>query len=311
MCAAHPQLPVTLGAGGGLGRSYCLALAARGAAIVVNDLSGATTGEGSSSEYADRVVEEIRAAGGRAVANYDSVPTPDGGEAIIRAATKHFDRVDIVINNAGNQRNMRFGELSELTEQDIDAVYAVHVKGTFFVTQPAYRPMKEQGYGRIVLVSSQSGIFGNPIRSNYRSAKTAMIGLMNVVAQEAPPGIVINCVFPNALGGRLGGKPGDVRLDAEFLAAAALKVPHYAAGMQPPFVAALVTYLASDLCTTSQNMYSILGGKYSRISLASPRAGTNPARRRRAPRRLPRIYRKSMIFADSTFRLTVCKRWTR
>lgn len=256
------RVAVVTGAGGGLGRSYCLALAARGAAIVVNDLGGATTGEGSSSEYADRVVEEIRAAGGRAVANYDSVATPGGGEAIIRAATKHFDRVDIVINNAGNQRNVRFGEL---TEQDIDAVYSVHVKGTFFVTQPAYRLMKEQGYGRIVLVSSQSGIFGNPIRSNYGSAKTAMIGLMNVVAQEAPPGIVINCVFPNALGGRLGGKPGDVRPDAEFLAAAALKVPHYAAGMQPPFVAALVTYLASDLCTTSQNMYSILGGKYSRI----------------------------------------------
>lgn len=256
------RVAVVTGAGGGLGRAYCQALAARGAAVVVNDLGGATTGEGSSREYADRVVEEIRAAGGRAVASYDSVATPDGGEAIIRTATKHFGRVDIVINNAGNQRNVRFGDL---TEQDIDAVYAVHVKGTFFVTQPAYRLMKEQGYGRIVLVSSQSGIFGNPIRSNYGSAKTAMIGLMNVVAQEAPPGIVINCVFPNALGGRLGGKPGDVRPDAEFLAAAALKVPHYVAGMQPPFVAALVTYLASDRCTTSQNMYSILGGKYSRI----------------------------------------------
>lgn len=157
---------------------------------------------------------------------------------------------------------MRFGEL---TEQDIEAVYAVHVKGTFFVTQPAYRLMVRQGYGRIVLVSSQSGIFGNPIRSNYGSAKTAMIGLMNVVAQEAPKGIAINCVFPNALGGRLGGKPGDLRPDAEFLAAAALKVPHYVAGMQPSFVAALITYLASDRCTTSQNMYSVLGGKYSRI----------------------------------------------
>jgi len=256
------RVAVVTGAGGGLGRANCQALAARGAAIVVNDLGGATTGEGSSTEYADRVVEEIRAAGGKAVASYDSVATPAGGEAIIRAATEHFGRVDIVINNAGNQRNVRFGEL---TEQDIDAVYAVYVKGTFFVTQPAYRVMKQQNYGRIVLVSSQSGIFGNPIRSNYGSAKTAMIGLMNVVAQEAPPGIVINCVFPNALGGRLGGKPGDVRPDAEFLAAAAKKVPHHVAGMQPSFVAALVTYLASDRCTTSQNMYSILGGKYSRI----------------------------------------------
>lgn len=256
------RVAVVTGAGGALGREYCRALAARGAAIVVNDLGGATTGEGSSTEYADRVVDEIRAAGGRAVANYDSVATPAGGEAIIRSATEHFGRVDVVINNAGNQRNVRFGEL---TEQDIDAVYAVHVKGTFFVTQPAYRLMVRQGYGRIVLVSSQSGIFGNPIRSNYGSAKTAMIGLMNVVAQEAPQGIAINCVFPNALGGRLGGKPGDVRPDAEFLAAAALKVPRYVAGMQPSFVAALVTYLASESCSTSQNMYSALGGKYSRI----------------------------------------------
>ena len=269
------RVAVVTGAGGGLGREYCRALAARGAAIVVNDLGGATTGEGSSTDYADRVVDEIRAAGGRAVANYDSVATPAGGEAIIRAATKHFGRVDVVINNAGNQRNVRFGEL---TEQDIDAVYAVHVKGTFFVTQPAYRLMVRQGYGRIVLVSSQSGIFGNPIRSNYGSAKTAMIGLMNVVAQEAPTGIAINCVFPNALGGRLGGKPGDVRPDAEFLAAAALKVPHYVAGMQPSFVAALVTYLASDRCTTSQNMYSVLGGKYSR-DIRGPYGRLVPSRR--------------------------------
>jgi NAD(P)-dependent dehydrogenase (short-subunit alcohol dehydrogenase family) len=256
------RVAVITGAGGGLGRAYCLALAARGAAVVVNDLGGSTTGEGSSSEYADRVVEEIRAAGGRAVANYDTVATEAGGAAIIAAAVENFGRIDIVINNAGNQRNVRFGDL---TEADIDAVYAVHVKGAFFVTQPAYRLMCAQGYGRIILVSSQSGIFGNPIRSNYGSAKTAMIGLMNVVAQEAPPGIAINCLFPNAIGGRLGGKPGDVRPDSDFLAAAGARSAHYLAGMDPSFVAAIITYLASDKCTTSQNMYSVLGGKYSRI----------------------------------------------
>ena len=256
------RVAVVTGAGGGLGREYCLALAARGAAVVVNDLGGSTTGEGGSTEYADRVADEIRAAGGKAVANYDSVATAAGGEAIIRAATDSFGRVDAMISNAGNQRNARFGEF---TESDIDAVYSVHVKGAFFVTQPAYRVMVRQGYGRIILVSSQSGIFGNPIRSNYGAAKTAMIGLMNVIAQEAPAGIVVNCLFPNAVGGRLGGKPGDVRPDAEFLAAAATKVPHYIDGMHPSFVASLATYMASDRCTTSQNMYSVLGGKYSRI----------------------------------------------
>jgi NAD(P)-dependent dehydrogenase (short-subunit alcohol dehydrogenase family) len=256
------RVAVVTGAGGGLGREYCLALAARGAAVVVNDLGGSTTGEGGATEYADRVAEEIRASGGKAVANYDSVATAAGGEAIIRAATDNFGRIDAVISNAGNQRNARFGEFSE---SDIDAVYSVHVKGAFFVTQPAYKVMVRQGYGRIILVSSQSGIFGNPIRSNYGAAKTAMIGLMNVIAQEAPDGIVVNCLFPNAVGGRLGGKPGDVRPDAEFLAAAATKVPHYIQGMHPSFVAALAAYMASDRCTTSQNMYSVLGGKYSRI----------------------------------------------
>lgn len=256
------RVAVVTGAGGGLGREYCRALAARGAAVLVNDLGGDTAGTGGSVSFADEVVDEIRAAGGKAVANYDTVASEAGGAAIIRAAVQNFGRVDIAINNAGNQRNGKFGEL---TEADIDAVYAVHVKGAFFVTQPAYRLMQEQGYGRIVLVSSQSGIFGNPIRANYGAAKTAMLGLMNVIAQEAPANIVVNCLFPNAIGGRLGGKPGDARPDAAFLAAAGQRSKHYLDGMHPSFAASLVTYLASEQCNTSQNMYSVLGGKYSRI----------------------------------------------
>ena len=256
------QVAVVTGAGGGLGSAFCRELASRGAAVVVNDLGGSTTGEGASNAYADRVVEQIRADGGKAVANYDTVATEAGGQAIIRAAIDNFGRIDIVISNAGNQRNGRFGEL---TAEDIEAVYAVHVKGAFFVTQPAYREMVKQGYGRIVLVSSQSGIFGNPIRSNYGSAKTAMIGLMNVIAQEAPAGVAVNCLFPNATGGRLGGKPGDVRPDADFLVAAGERTRHYIQGMDPSFVAAMASYMASRKCSTSQNMYSVLGGKYSRI----------------------------------------------
>jgi NAD(P)-dependent dehydrogenase (short-subunit alcohol dehydrogenase family) len=256
------QVAVVTGAGGGLGSAFCKELAARGASVVVNDLGGSTTGEGASSEYADRIVDEIRAAGGKAVANYDTVATEAGGQAIIRLALDHFGRVDIVISNAGNQRNVPFGEL---TAEDIEAVYAVHVKGTFFVTQPAYREMCRQGYGRILLVSSQSGIFGNPIRSNYGSAKTAMIGLMNVIAQEAPEGVAVNCLFPNALGGRLGGGPLETRPDKDFLIAAGARSKHYAEGMDPRFVAALACYMTSRECATSQNMYSVLGGKYSRI----------------------------------------------
>lgn len=256
------QVVVVTGAGGGLGSAYCRQLAELGAAVVVNDLGGSTTGAGGSSDFADRVVDEIRAAGGRAIANYDSVATEAGGQAIIQAALDNFGRIDAVISNAGNQRNGRFGEL---TAEDIEAVYAVHVKGTFFVVQPAYREMVRQGYGRIVLVSSQSGIFGNPIRGNYGSAKTAMIGLMNVVAQEAPAGVAINCLFPNAKGGRLGGQPGDVRPDADFLKAAGERSAHYADGMDPAFVSSMACYMASSECGTSQNMYSVLGGKYARI----------------------------------------------
>lgn len=256
------QVAVVTGAGGALGSAFCRELARRGAAVVANDLGGSPTGAGGSHGYADAIASELRDGGGRAVANYDSVATAAGGQAIIDAALSAFGRVDIVISNAGNQRNGAFGEL---TEEDIESVYAVHAKGAFFVCQPAYREMVRQGYGRLVLVSSQSGIFGNPFRANYGSAKTALIGLMNVIAQEAPEGVVVNTLFPNAQGGRLGGTPLSERPDVAFLQAAGERSRHFAEGMKPDFVAALACYMASRQCDRSQNMYSVLGGKYSRL----------------------------------------------
>lgn len=256
------QVAVVTGAGGALGSAFCRELASRGAAIVANDLGGSTTGEGTSHDYADKIAQKIRDAGGKAIANYDSVATESGGQAIIDAAIAEFGRVDIVISNAGNQRNGRFGELSA---DDIEAVLAVHLKGAFNVCQPAYRKMTDQGYGRLVLVSSQSGIFGNPIRANYGAAKTGLIGLMNVIAQEAPEGIAVNCLFPNAAGGRLGGTPLAERPDIDFLKAAGERSRHYMDGMKPEFVSALACYLASRECDSSQNMYSVLGGKYSKL----------------------------------------------
>ena len=256
------QVAVVTGAGGALGSAFCRELARRGAAIVANDLGGSTTGEGTSHDYADAIAQEIRDAGGKAIANYNSVATEQGGQEIIDAAIAEFGRVDIVISNAGNQRNGRFGEL---TQDDVEAVLAVHLKGAFNVCQPAYRQMTKQGYGRLVLISSQSGIFGNPIRANYGAAKTGLIGLMNVIAQEAPEGIAVNCLFPNAQGGRLGGTPLAERPDIDFLKAAGARSKHYMDGMKPEFVSALACYLASRECDTSQNMYSVLGGKYSRI----------------------------------------------
>jgi NAD(P)-dependent dehydrogenase (short-subunit alcohol dehydrogenase family) len=252
---------IITGAAGGLGKAYALALAGRGAAIVVNDLGGDTSGAGGSSALAEAVVDEIRAAGGKAIANADSVATAAGGEAITQAAIDAFGGVDIVINNAGNQRNASFENLSE---EDIESVLAVHLKGAFFVTQPAYRLMKKNGYGRIILTSSQSGIFGNPYRANYGAAKTAMIGLMNVIAQEAPAGITVNTVFPNAMGSRMG-TPGAQRVDADFMAEGAKRFHSLAQIMDPKYVAALVVYLASEQCQATQMMYSVLGGRYGRI----------------------------------------------
>lgn len=256
------QVAVVTGAGGALGAAFCQELGRRGAAVVANDLGGAPTGEGASHGYADAVVDALRKGGVKAIANYDTVATAAGGQAIIDAALSAFGRVDIVISNAGNQRNGAFGTLSE---EDVESVYAVHAKGAFNICQPAYRAMVAQGYGRIVLVGSQSGIFGNPFRANYGSAKTAMIGLMNVIAQEAPQGIAVNTLFPNAQGGRLGGTPLEERPDVEFLRAAGERTQHFVEGMKPAFVAALACYMASRQCDRSQHMYSVLGGKYSRL----------------------------------------------
>ena len=267
------QVAVVTGAGGALGSAFCRELARRGAAVVANDLGGAPTGEGASRGYADAIVEELKELGARAVASYDTVATEAGGEAIIETALSTFGRVDIVISNAGNQRNGAFGTLSE---EEIEAVYAVHAKGAFFVCQPAYREMVRQGYGRIVLVSSQSGVFGNPYRANYGSAKTALIGLMNVIAQEAPEGVAVNTLFPNAQGGRLGGTPLAERPDAEFLKAAGERSRHFAEGMKPEFVAALACYMASRQCDRSQHMYSVLGGKYSRLFVGLTRGWYSP-----------------------------------
>jgi len=255
------RVAIVTGAGGGLGRAYARALAERGAAVVVNDLGGDTRGENPAAALAEDVAADIRARGGRAVANADTVATQAGGAAIAQAALDHFGRIDIVINNAGNQRNALF---EDLTEEDIEAVLAVHLKGSFYVTQPAYRLMKRQGFGRIIFTSSQSGVFGNPYRANYGAAKAGVIGLMRVLVQEAPPAIRINCVMPNASGSRMGA-PGEERVDKDFIAAILARGNAYADRSAPDHVAALVTWLASDACDVTGQTYSVLRGHYARV----------------------------------------------
>ncbi len=176
------RVAIITGAGGGLGRTYALELARRGAKVVVNDLGGARDGSGKgSASAADKVVEEIKKAGGEAVANYDNVATPEGGEKIVKSAVDAFGTVDIVINNAGILRDKSF---LKMEPENWDAVIAVHLRGAYNVTRPAFAVMKEKGYGRIVMTTSAAGLYGNFGQTNYSSAKMALVGFMNTLKLE-------------------------------------------------------------------------------------------------------------------------------
>ena len=170
---------IVTGAGNGLGKAYALELGSRGAKVIVNDLGGSVDGSGAASSPADDVVNEIIQNGGEAVANYDSVATKDGGESIVQSALDNFGTVDAVINNAGILRDKSFANMSE---EELTLILDVHLKGTFFVSQPAFKVMKENNYGRIVNVASPSGLFGNFGQSNYGAAKMGIVGLTNVLA---------------------------------------------------------------------------------------------------------------------------------
>jgi NAD(P)-dependent dehydrogenase (short-subunit alcohol dehydrogenase family) len=240
------RVAVITGAGGGLGKTYALELAKRGAKVVVNDLGGAADGTGGGSSMADQCVKEIEEAGGTAVANYDSVATPEGGENIIKTAMDNFGKVDIVINNAGILRDKSFVKLEP---QNLEIVLDVHLKGAFFVSQPAFRVMKENGYGRFVFAASGAGIFGNFGQSNYGAAKMGLVGLSNVLAVEgAKNGIKSNVIAPIA----------KTRLTEDLLGPVADK-------LLPEHVTPLVTYLSSEQCDETHCIYDVGGGRYARI----------------------------------------------
>ncbi len=190
------RVAIVTGAGSGLGRDYATELAKRGAKVVVNDLGGSGAGTGASHRPADAVVNAIRSAGGEAVASHDSVATRSGGEAIVRTALDAFGRVDIVINNAGFLRNNRFEDLSD---SQIDAIVDVHLKGAFYVSQPAYRVMAANKYGRFIFTGSASAMFGHAWQANYAAAKGGLMGLSHIVAIEGSAhGIHSNLMLPNA-----------------------------------------------------------------------------------------------------------------
>jgi NAD(P)-dependent dehydrogenase (short-subunit alcohol dehydrogenase family) len=251
------RVAVITGAGGGLGKTYAQMLSARGASVVVNDLGGAADGTGGGTSMADQTVKEINEAGGNAVANYDSVSTPEGGESIIKTAVDSFGKIDILINNAGILRDKSF---LKLEPQNLEAVLDVHLKGAFFVTQPAFRIMKENNYGRIVFTSSGAGIFGNFGQTNYGAAKMGLVGFSNVLAVEgAKNNIKCNVIAPIA----------KTRLTEQLLGG-------LADALQPEFVTPLVAYLCSEACELTHEVFDIGGGRYARIFVALGSGWTAP-----------------------------------
>ena len=176
------KVAIITGAGGGLGRTHALLFASEGAKIVVNDLGGARDGSGSGGGMADAVVEEIKAAGSEAVANYDSVATVEGGQGILKTALDAFGKVDILVNNAGILRDKT---LVKTEEADWDAVVAVHLKGTYCVARPVFTHMKERGEGGVIVnTASTSGLIGNFGQCNYGAAKAGIAGFTRCLALE-------------------------------------------------------------------------------------------------------------------------------
>ena len=255
------RVAVVTGAGAGLGRTYALELARRGARVVVNDLGGARDGAGSGSATpADAVVAEIQALGGEAAANYDNVATAEGGEAIVKTALEHFGTVDIVINNAGILRDKSF---VKMTPEIWQSVLDVHLTGAYNVTRPAFAVMKEKGYGRIVMTTSAAGLYGNFGQANYSAAKMGLVGLMNTLKLEgAKYDIKVNTVAPIAAS----------RLTEDILP------PDLFEKLKPEFVTPLVVYLASEDCPASGGIYNAGMGFFNRAAIATgPGAVVAPA----------------------------------
>lgn len=243
------RVAVITGGGRGLGRSYALLLASRGAKVVVNDPGSSIKGDGTDGAPAAEVVREIEAAGGEAVACIESVATPQGGKAIIGSALDHYGRIDILIHNAGIVRG---APLEEITYEDFEAVLDVHLRGAFHVVRPAFPLMCKAGYGRMVLTSSINGIYGNHKAVNYSVAKAGTIALSNVVALEgAAKGVKSNVILPGAV----------TRM------AAGLDTSAYPP-MTPDLVAPVVGWLAHESCSITGEMLASMAGRVAKAFVA-------------------------------------------
>ena len=240
---------IVTGAGAGIGREYALEFARRGARVVVNDLGVSREGAGKSSSAADAVVEEIRAAGGTAVANYDDVSTGEGGRGIVKTAMDSFGRLDVLVNNAGFVRDKT---MAKMTAEEWDAVIRVHLRGAFCVTRPALEIMRTQNYGRVIMTSSTSGLFGNYGQSNYGAAKLGLVGFMNVLKLENQKyNIHINAIAPTAAS----------RMTEGILP------PQLADKMHPKFNVPMVVYLCHEDCAENGSIFVMGGGWFGKAAI--------------------------------------------
>jgi NAD(P)-dependent dehydrogenase (short-subunit alcohol dehydrogenase family) len=238
------KVVLVTGAGNGLGRAYALEFARRGAKVVVNDLGGSRTGEGASASAADQVVNEIRALGGTAVANYDSV---EFGARIVQAALEAFGRIDVIVNNAGILRDKSFEKMSD---DDWNLVLKVHLQGVYSITKAAWPHMKKQKYGRVLNVSSASGIYGNFGQSNYAAAKTAIIGLTNVIGKEGVKyNIHVNIIAPHA----------ESRMTTDVLSEETLAL------IGQDKVVPMAIWLTHESCPVNISLFELGGGLYTQI----------------------------------------------
>ncbi len=238
------QVAIVTGAGRGIGRSHALELARRGARVVVNDLIAGN---------ASAVVAEIASRGGEAVASFDDVSTPSGGASAVAAAIERFGTVDVVINNAGM---LRPGYFEDLKLAQIRSVIDANLMSAIWVTQPAWSVLKKKGYGRVIVTSSGSGMFGHHGVANYAAAKAGLYGLVKALAYEGREhGITVNAVMPMARGMQAEGNPIPDRHKFPL-------IPALADRTEPELVTALVTYLASRACEMNGQAFSTIGARY-------------------------------------------------
>ena len=249
MPGVQDRVVVVTGAGGGLGRQYALTLAKEGASVVVNDLGGARDGTGAGSSMADHVVAEIKDAGGRAVANYASVAEPDGAESIIATALEEFGGIHGVVSNAGILRD---GTFHKMAFENWDAVLKVHLYGGYNVIRAAWPHFREQSFGRVVVATSTSGLFGNFGQANYSAAKLGLVGLINTLALEGTKyNINANAVAPVAA----------TRMTEDLLPPEALEK------LKPEYVAPVVAYLCTEECHDTGAVFIVGGGSVQRAAL--------------------------------------------